>query len=246
MKETAVWIWGRHPVLESLRSRSAASVLVAAGRRPAPILDEIRRVARRNGTPLREAPASEVDRIAPGENTQGVAARVTERRLSSVQELLELVGATADPAFVLAFDQLQDPHNVGALIRTAAAAGVHGVVLPDRRTAPVAGTVARVSAGAVSHVPILEVTNLAAVLAAMQDAGIWVVGLDAGAPATPYEIDLRLPTMLVVGGEERGLRRLTRERCDVLVSLPMRGPIESLNASVAGSIVLYEVLRQRR
>jgi 23S rRNA (guanosine2251-2'-O)-methyltransferase len=160
-------------------------------------------------------------------------------------ELLALPRQDHTDAFILVLDQVQDPHNFGALLRTAEAAGVQAAIVPDRRSAPLSGTVAKTSAGALSHLPILEVKNLVRALDDLRQAGIWVIGLDAAAHVSLFETDLAVPLALVIGGEGEGLRRLTREHCDLLLKLPMRGAIESLNASVAGSIALFEGVRQR-
>lgn len=244
MKNT-IWIWGRHPVLEAIRAGSARSVLLARGRKPAPILQEITALAGERGVPIREVAPHEIERLAPGQNTQGIAAEVAERRLSGVDELLSASGATTTRPFFLALDQIQDPQNFGALLRTADAAGVQGVIVPQRRSAPVSGAVARTSAGAISHVPIVEVTNLTRALQELKVAGIWIVGLDESADTSIYAVDLRESVVLAVGSEGSGLRRLTRETCDFLVKLPMLGAVGSLNAGVAGSIAMYEVVRQR-
>jgi len=245
MSESLSWIWGRRPVLEAVRAGTARTVILATGRASSAVLDEIRALAGERQIVLREVPYSEVDRVAPGQNTQGVAAQVVERRLRSVTDLLSDPGASSRQAFLLVLDQIQDPHNLGALLRTANAAGVHGVILPERRSAPLSGTVAKVSAGATNYLPILEVANLARALDEVRRAGIWLVGLDGSAPHTLYSADLRMPLALILGSEGSGLRRLTRQHCDLLVQLPMLGEIESLNAAVAGSIAMYEVVRQR-
>lgn len=245
MTDPRLWIWGRHPVLEALRAGSARAVLIAEGRKQAAILDEIRKTAAAANVPVRDVPAPHIDRLAPGQSTQGVAAEVIERRMDSVGDLLAALGGRTAPPFLLVLDQIQDPHNVGALIRTADAAGVQGIIMPERRSASISGTVARVSAGAVSHLPTVEVTNLARALREVRDAGIWIAGLDGDARQTIFEVDLKIPIAIVVGSEGEGLRRLTREHCDFLLRIPMLGAIESLNASVAGSIMLYEVMRQR-
>lgn len=246
MKEETVWIWGRHPVLEAARAGRARAITIASHRKPSSSLDQIRMEARKRGIPVTEAAKEDVDRLAAGQNTQGVAAQVLERRLTDVPELLDHVSAHADQAFLLALDQVQDPQNVGSLLRTAEAAGVHGVLVPERRSAALGGAVAKASAGAASHLHIVEVVNLARALNELREAGIWVAGLDATAAQTVYSADLKVPLALVVGNEAAGLRRLTRQHCDFLVRLPMRGQIESLNAAVAGSIALYEVMRQRQ
>jgi 23S rRNA (guanosine2251-2'-O)-methyltransferase len=245
MTEERVWIWGRHPVLEALRSRRVSELLVASGRKPVPILRDILEEARRQGVSIREAPASELEAMAPGANMQGAAALVDMPVLDSVDDLMATATRGTTAPFFLVLDQIQDPHNFGALLRTADAAGVHAVVVPERRSAPLSGTVAKTSAGALSYVPILEVINLVRTLDELKRKGVWVAGLDASSPLTVFEADLTAPLALVIGGEGEGLRRLTRERCDLLLSLPMRGSIESLNASVAGSVAMYEALRQR-
>jgi 23S rRNA (guanosine2251-2'-O)-methyltransferase len=172
-------------------------------------------------------------------------AEVVERRLTDVEELLRTVAQADRQPFLLALDQVQDPYNLGSLLRTAHAAGAQGVIVPERRSAPVSGVVAKASAGAVSHLPILEVTNLARTLEALKKGGIWIVGLDGSAQEPIYGVDLTVPVALVVGGEGAGLRRLTREHCDLLLYIPMFGKVASLNAAVAGAIGMYELVRQR-
>jgi 23S rRNA (guanosine2251-2'-O)-methyltransferase len=245
MTDGKVWIWGRHPVLEALRTRRASELLVATGRKPAPIVRDVLEEARRQGVSIREARNSEFEGIAPGANTQGVAALVHIPLLESLDDVLATAFHGTLAPFILILDQIQDPHNFGALLRTADATGVHAVVVPDRRSAPLSGTVAKTSAGALSHVPLLEVKNLVQALEQLKRDGVWIAGLDGASPLTVYEADLTVPLALVIGGEGGGLRRLTREHCDLLVSLPMQGSIESLNASVAGSVAMYEAVRQR-
>jgi 23S rRNA (guanosine2251-2'-O)-methyltransferase len=237
------WIWGRHPVLEALRGGAVESVSLAAGRHPAPVLEAIRKAAESAGVPVREVASDELARLVPGENTQGVAARLSRIRTVPLEELLPQGGESAP--LLLLLDQVQDPHNLGALLRSASAAGVTGVVVTGRHSAPLSGTVAKTSAGAVFQVRIAEVANLARAMDTLRAGNIWITGLDGASPGLLYDVDLTLPSALVVGGEGSGLRRLTRERCDFLARLPMLGPTESLNASVAGSIALYEAVRQR-
>jgi 23S rRNA (guanosine2251-2'-O)-methyltransferase len=242
MSDRGVWIWGRHAVYEALRAGGVRRVLLATGRKPAPILRDIERLARERGVPVEEVPPARLQALAPGQSAQGVAAEVVERRASELSDLLSN-GRVAP--FLLVLDQIQDPHNVGALLRTADASGVHGVILPDRRSAPISGVVAKTSAGAISHLPLLEVGNLARTLDQLRSQSIWVAGLDASGSQLLYDVDLTVPLALVVGGEGTGMRRLTRDRCDLVLKLPMLGSIESLNASVAGAIAMYEVVRQR-
>lgn len=244
MKRDATWIWGRRPVLEALRAGTAVTILIAQDRQRSEVLEEIRALAARYGVPLRDVPPASIQELAPRDSTQGVAARVEMPTPIALDALLN--GTNRDTApFLLALDQIQDPHNFGALVRTADAAGVQGIIFPEHGSAPLSGAVAKVSAGAISHVPIVRVTNLARALDQARAAGVWTVGLDDAGSTSIYAVDLQQPTMLVLGNEAVGLRRLTRERCDMLVRLPMLGSVASLNASVAGGIAMYEVVRQR-
>jgi 23S rRNA (guanosine2251-2'-O)-methyltransferase len=208
-------------------------------------LRDILEEARQQGVSIREAPTAELEAIAPGANIQGAAALVDIPVLDSLDDVLTTVFHGPTEPFILVLDQVQDPHNFGALLRTADAAGAQAVVVPERRSAPLSGTVAKTSAGALSHIPILEVINLVRTLDDLKREGLWIAGLDGASTLTLFEADLTVPLALVIGGEGEGLRRLTREHCDLLLRLPMRGSIESLNASVAGSVAMYEVLRQR-
>ena len=239
-----IWIWGRHPVLESVRTRAATEVLISTGLAPSHVLRDIRGLARRNGITVHDVPAADLQRRFPGEVTQGVAARSLGPAELTLDALTREI-RSGRTTFVLALDQVQDPHNLGALLRTSVAAGVEAVLLPDRRSAPLSGTVAKASAGAMSQVRIVYVANFARGLASLSDAGLWTVGLDADGEQPLFDTDLTLPLALVIGGEQKGLRRLSREQCQMLAHLPLLGAVESLNASVAGSIAMYEVVRQR-
>jgi 23S rRNA (guanosine2251-2'-O)-methyltransferase len=245
MSDTELWIWGRQPVLEAVRAGSARSILLVRSNRQASILDAVREAAAAANVTVRECHADDVERVAPGQVTQGIAARVSVRLYDDAVDLLSSIPDRGTP-FLLAIDQVQDPHNLGALIRTAGAAGAHGVLFPTHRTAGITGTVVKVSAGAALHVPLAQITNLAQTLRDLASRGVWSIGLDGEAKSDLFSVDLTVPLCLVVGSEGDGLRRLTRERCDLLAYLPMDGRGESLNASVAGGIALYEVKRQRR
>lgn len=238
------WIWGRHPVLESLVSGAVRQVLIAEGRRPSDIVESIREVAKQHSVPVKEVSPERIRSIAPDQNTQGVAAEITIHLPASLRDLLRSLPPDPTGQFLLALDQVQDPHNLGALIRTADAVGVGGIILPRRHSVPLSGVVAKTSAGALSHVPVLYVTNLARAMDEVREFGIWIVGLENGNTSI-FQSDLSIPLMLVVGSEGHGLRRLTREHVDLLVSVPMFGTVRSLNASVAGSVAMYEALRQR-
>lgn len=209
------------------------------------MLDEIQSAAAEQGVELEEVALQELERLAPGQNTQGVAAQITPRRVEGLSDLLARTLSAARQPFLIALDQIQDPHNLGALLRTADAAGVQGALVPARRSAPLSGVVAKASAGAISYLPVVEVPNLVRALEEVRSAGIWTIGLEAGGGESIFKTDLTVPVTLVIGSEGMGLRRLTREHCDLLVTLPMLGKVESLNASVAGSIAMYETVRQR-
>ena len=244
MNAEAIWVWGRHPVLEALRAGRVESLLVARSVRN-PALEELVALAHRQGLQVRDVPDVELQAMSPGSIMQGVAAYARLPLLADFEDLLQCVGSSSEAPFILLLDQIQDPHNFGALLRSSEAAGVQAVIVPDRRSAPLSGTVAKTSAGALSVLPILRVTNLVRTIDDLKKAGIWIAGLDASAHMSVYDADLTIPLALAIGSEGSGLRRLTSERCDLLLRLPMQGVIQSLNASVAGSIALFERVRQR-
>jgi 23S rRNA (guanosine2251-2'-O)-methyltransferase len=244
MSDNETWIWGRQPVLEAIRSGRARSIVLVRSPKRSSVVDEIQSAAAQAGVPVRQGQAEDIARLVPDAVAQGVAARAVIPFHTSAADLLDTLPAGQTP-FILALDQVQDPHNLGALVRSAVAAGAHGVLFPAHRSAPLSGTVAKVSAGTIFHIEIAQVTNLTQGLADLRDAGVWSVGLEMETRATIYDVDLTVPLCLVVGSEGEGLRRLTRERCDLLAKLPMPGRAESLNASVAGGIALFEVVRQR-
>jgi 23S rRNA (guanosine2251-2'-O)-methyltransferase len=186
-----------------------------------------------------------LDRIADTDRHQNVAAEVLEYDYSTLDDLLVLAQERNEKPFLLALDSLQDPQNLGSLIRTAEAVGAHGVVVPRHRAVGVTPAVEKSSAGAIEHLPVAEVVNLNKAADDLKEQGVWVVGLDAEGDKSYDEIDPTLPLCLVVGSEGKGISRLLKEKCDMLVNLPMRGQVGSLNAAVAGSIVLYDVWRRR-
>jgi 23S rRNA (guanosine2251-2'-O)-methyltransferase len=234
-------IYGINPVLEALRAGRVRELRVSerAGGR----VSDLVKAAARDGIAVRRVRTPELDRAARGGVHQGVVAELEEAGSIDVSDL---IASAKRPPLIVVLDGIEDPHNVGAILRTVDAAGADGVVRQSRHAAPLGGAAAKASAGAVSHVKIAEVVNIARALEELKAAGIWTVGL-AGDARKPYsEIDFTLPTAIVVGAEGAGLRRLVRERCDWIVSIPMRGHVESLNVSVATGIVLFEGLRQRQ
>jgi 23S rRNA (guanosine2251-2'-O)-methyltransferase len=234
-------IYGINPVLEALRAGRVKTVRVAD--RGSARLADLERAAAARGVDVRRVSTAELDRAARGGVHQGA---VAELRSVATVGLRDLVAGASHAPLLVVLDGIEDPHNVGAILRTVDAAGGHGVVRQSRHAAPLDGAVAKASAGAVLHVPIADVVNIARALEELKEAGVWTVGL-AGEARTRYdEVDLTLPTALVLGAEGKGLRRLVRDRCDWLVSIPMAGRVGSLNVSVAAGIALFEAVRQRR
>jgi 23S rRNA (guanosine2251-2'-O)-methyltransferase len=233
-------IYGINPVLEALRAGRATAIRVSP--RADDRLTEIVRLAEARGVPVKRAASDELDKIARGGSHQGVVADLEAAPNVTVEDLV--VAAKGAPLIVV-LDQIEDPHNVGAILRTVDAAGADGVVRQSRHAARLDGAASKASAGAVAHVKIAEVVNIARALDRLKDAGVWTVGLAGDAPTRYDEIDLTVPTAIVVGAEGTGLRRLVRERCDWLASIPMSGHVQSLNVSVAAGIALFEAVRQR-
>ena len=233
-------IYGINPVLEALRAGRVKElrVVARAGGRVAELID----AAERAGVPVRRVGAGDLDRAARGGVHQGVLADLEDR---PQYDIADLIDGSSHPPLIVVLDGIEDPHNVGAILRTADAAGASGIVRQSRHAAPLGGAAAKASAGAVSHVKVADVVNIARTLEDLKERGVWTVGLSGDASKRYDEIDFTLPTAIVVGAEGAGLRRLVRERCDWLVSIPMHGHVESLNVSVATGIVLFEGVRQR-
>ena len=236
-------LYGKNPVLEALRAgRPARKLVIAAGLREEPRLREILERAGAAAIPVEPASRRRLDDIVHSEHHQGVAGYFHAR---PPLRLRDLVAQAGDPPLLLVLDGIQDPQNLGALARTADAAGVDGLVLTRDRATGVTGAAVKASAGALEHVLVATVSNLAQALAELGDAGILRVGLAADAPTRYDGVDYSVPCALVVGAEGQGLRPLTRRRCDALVGLPMLGHVGSLNAAVAGGLLMYEAARQR-
>jgi 23S rRNA (guanosine2251-2'-O)-methyltransferase len=237
-------IYGINPVLEALRAGRVRQLRVSD--RGDERVNDVVSAAADAGVDVRRVPAADLDRAVGGSarhRHQGVVAQLRDAVAVSVEDLVSQ--ARAAPLIVV-LDRIEDSHNLGAILRTADAAGADGVVRQSRHAAPLGGAAAQVSAGAVAHVKVADVVNIARALEMLKDAGVWTVGLAGDAPRPYDSIDYSLPTALVLGAEGTGLRRLVRERCDWLVSIPMQGHVRSLNVSVAAGIALFEVLRQRR
>ena len=240
-------VGGLHPVRELLRSDQRLDrILVADTRGRSEVLDEIVALAAERGVPVTRTDRGELDRRADGLVHQGVVAEAPPFPTVSLEDLLARIPAD-DPVLLVALDGVTDPHNLGSIARTAEAVGAHGILVPSRRAASVTPTVEKSAAGALAHLPVVQVPNLVRALAQLHDHGVWSLGLDGDA-----EVELAAhplvsePCVLVVGAEGEGLSRLVSERCDALVRLPLRGKVGSLNASVAAGVALYELLRHRR
>src|ERR1700704_5628186 len=243
-------LYGVNPLLEALRAgdRVPSEIVVAEGARDERLCELIE-LARTRNVIVKRAPRTSLDRAVGNTHHQGVMARVAAARYVDADELLSSiatrVGSESEP-LVVVLDGVEDPGNLGAILRTAECAGVDGVFVPERRAAGLTDAVAKASAGAIEHVPVSRVTNLSLLIKQLKERNVWVIGTVADASMEYTEWDWTRPSALVLGGEGAGLHRLVRERCDVLVRIPVEGRIESLNVSVAAGIILYEALRQRR
>ena len=240
MKEE--FIAGRNPVAEALRSgRALNKVMVQDGARG---VTEIIAAAREKGVAVEFVKSDKLDKLAQGVRHQGVVAYAAPVEFKTLEDALKKAAAKGEAPFLLLLDELQDPQNLGALIRTADAAGVHGILLPKRRSCPLNAVVAKISAGAVEYVPVIQIGNIVQQLKDLKKQGFWVAGADMdGEPYT--KANLPGPLVLVIGAEGKGLGRLVKENCDIIVSLPMQGGVNSLNAAAAGAVLMYEVVRQR-
>jgi 23S rRNA (guanosine2251-2'-O)-methyltransferase len=242
-------IYGLIPVLEALRagSKRLEQITIAEGARHER-LRELLDLAKQARVPVHRAPKFALDRSLPGVTHQGIVARTAAATYRDADELLDELGArvgTAEPPLALGLDAVEDPRNLGAILRTAECAGVGGVFIPERRAVGLTATVAKAAAGALEHVSVARVTNLVQLIEQLKQRNIWVIGAAANGTSDYTEWDWTVPSALFLGGEGSGLHRLVRERCDALVRIPLRGRIESLNVSVAAGVILYEALRQR-
>jgi 23S rRNA (guanosine2251-2'-O)-methyltransferase len=236
-------IYGINAVGEALKAGRVVSM--RAGRRKDQRLQQLLLAADQASVPIRRVSDEELDRESGGASHQGVIADVSERKAYELHDLIDDAHARP-PALIVVLDGIEDPHNFGAILRTCDGAGAHGVVRQTRHSAPLTGAVTKASSGALAHVKIADVVNVARAVEDLKDAGIWTVGLAGDAPSTYDKMDFSLPTAFVLGAEGTGLRRLVRERCDMLAAIPMKGHVDSLNVSVAAGVVLFEAVRQRQ
>ncbi|GIP24781.1 MULTISPECIES: 23S rRNA (guanosine(2251)-2'-O)-methyltransferase RlmB [Paenibacillus] len=241
------WIGGKHSLLEALRAgRTINKILIAEGAQKhltQPIIAE----AKKNGIVVQHVDKRKIDQLVPDLQHQGVVAQVAPYAYAEVEDLLASAAEKGEAPFLVILDEIEDPHNLGSILRTAECTGVHGVIIPKRRSASVTSTVSKTSAGAVEYVPVARVTNLAQTIDQLKEAGVWVVGTDVGAREEIYDNGVFTgPVAIVIGNENKGMGRLIREKCDVLLKLPMVGRLNSLNASVAAGVIMYETLRKRK
>ena len=239
-------ILGRNQVLEALKAgRPINKILVLDGANTGPVRDIVA-MARERKILLQFVDKSRLDFLSGGQVHQGVIAQAAAKEYADWEQILTKVTQQGEEPLFLLLDGVEDPHNLGAILRTADAVGVHCVIIPKHRAVPLTAGVARASAGAIEYVPVAQVTNLARTIDQLKEAGFWIAGTDMDAQKTHFGTDLRGPLVVVMGGESGRLGKLVKEKCDLLVRIPMRGKVNSLNVSVAASVVLYEIIRQRQ
>ena len=237
-------IEGRNAVMEAFRSGQVIDKLfILDGCQDGPVRS-IAREARKKDTIINYVPKERLDQLSQTGSHQGVIAQIAAYEYSTVEDILEKAREKGEPPFIFLLDNIEDPHNLGAIIRTANLAGAHGVIIPKRRAVGLTATVAKTSAGALNYTPVAKVTNLGKTIDELKEAGIWFVCADMDGDRM-YDLNLKGPIGMVIGNEGEGVSRLIREKCDFTAAIPMKGDIESLNASVAAGILAYEIVRQR-
>lgn len=237
-------IMGRNTVLEALRSeRDIHKIWVAEGATKGQI-QQVVAVAKENKVMIQVVPKKKLDQMVEG-NHQGVIAQVAAYQYSELDDIFRKAANKQEDPFILLLDELEDPHNLGSILRTADASGVHGIIIPKRRSVGLTATVAKSSTGAIEHVPVVRVTNLSRTIEELKERGVWIAGTDAKGSQDYRKMDGTMPLGIVIGSEGRGMSRIIKEKCDFLFHLPMVGHVTSLNASVAASLLMYEVYRKR-
>jgi len=238
-------IEGRNAVTEALRTGAVIDKIYLLKGETDSALGHIASTARARGIVVVDADRKKLDRMSVTHAHQGVIAVAAVREYASVDDILAAAREKGEAPLIVVCDELSDPHNLGAVIRTACCAGAHGVIIPKRRSAGLTAVVAKTSAGAVSHIPVARVPNLTALLKELKQAGVWIFGTAQGGTTSLYQADLKGPAAIVIGSEGAGMSRLVAQECDFTVSIPMKGDLDSLNASAAAAILLYEAVRQR-
>lgn len=238
-------IEGRNPVIEALNAGTKIQKVIIQEGMKEKALDELTQLARSRQIPVEMASKLKMNQMASSEAHQGVIAQAEDYQYAELDEIVAYAKSRGEDPFVVLLDEIQDPHNLGSIIRTANVAGVHGVVIPKHRAAEITPVVSKTSAGAVEYTRVAQVTNIVRAMEELKEAGLWIAGGALEGDQTLYQANLKGPLGLVIGSEGEGIRRLVKEKCDFLVKIPMFGQIESLNASVATGIMIYEVVRQR-
>ncbi|HBO83865.1 MAG: 23S rRNA (guanosine(2251)-2'-O)-methyltransferase RlmB [Deltaproteobacteria bacterium GWC2_42_11] len=240
-------IYGINPVTEGLKSHPEdfKEVIILSGKTGKEV-ESVKKIASQNKIALKKSARQDMDRLARTQNHQGIVAVLKEFRYVDIDEIPVIWKRSGEKAFILVLDSIEDPQNLGSLIRTANAAGVHGVIIPKNRAAGITPAATKASAGATEYTKISQVTNLTAAIDDLKKQGVWVVGMEGNTGKSIYDLDLDMDMAIIIGSEGKGMRRLIKEKCDFLASIPMKGDISSLNASVAGAAVMFEVLRQRQ
>jgi 23S rRNA (guanosine2251-2'-O)-methyltransferase len=239
------FIAGKHSVLEALRSGRTIHKIWISDHIQKATLQVVLEEAKQAGVIVQKTDKRKCDELANGEHNQGIVAQVAAYRYAEIEELFEVARASNLDPFFLILDEIEDPHNLGSIIRTAECAGVHGIIIPKRRSAGLTATVSKISAGAAEHVKVARVTNIAQTIDYLKKRGVWIAGTDVATKQSIYEGDFCLPLAIVIGNEGKGIGRLVKEKCDFTFRLPMFGQLNSLNASVAAGLFMYEVVRQR-
>lgn len=237
------WIVGKNPVMEALKSERAINKILVLQSLEKKSFDQINHLAKRQNIFVQKVPKKKLDQL--GNNHQGVAASIAAYEYAELDDLFENAKKNDEAPFFILLDELEDPRNLGSIMRSADAVGCHGIIIPKRRSVQLTQTVAKASTGAIEHIPVVRVTNMSQTIDTLKEKGVWMIGSDASAKQDYREIEYDLPLALVIGSEGKGMSRIVTEKCDFLIRLPMRGSVTSLNASVSASLLMYEVYRYR-
>jgi 23S rRNA (guanosine2251-2'-O)-methyltransferase len=238
------YIAGKNPVIEALKSsRDINKILIAEGSQRGQ-MQQVVKLSKEENVIVQFVPKKKLDQLYEG-NHQGVVAQVAAYEYAELDDLFAAAEKKSEAPFFLLLDEIEDPHNLGSIMRTADATGAHGIIIPKRRAVGLTGTVAKASTGAIEHIPVVRVTNMSRTIEELKERGVWIAGTDASAKEDYRAFDGSIPLALVIGSEGKGMGRIIREKCDFLLSLPMAGHVTSLNASVAAALLMYEVYRKR-
>jgi 23S rRNA (guanosine2251-2'-O)-methyltransferase len=244
MNENKDYIIGKNPVMEAIRSERDINKILIAESSQRGQMQQLIQLAKEANVIVQFVPKKKIDQISD-ENHQGVLAYIAAYQYAEMDDLFAAAEKKNEPPFFLLLDEIEDPHNLGSIMRTADAVGAHGIIIPKRRAVGLTATVAKASTGAIEHIPVVRVTNMARTIDELKERGIWIAGTDASGKQDYRQFDGTLPLGLVIGSEGKGMGRLVRDKCDFLINLPMAGKVTSLNASVAAAILMYEVYRRR-